>query len=750
MNRTIYLPHEKSNFKRFAFYSSLQTYHNVSSQNPNYTSEEAYIMARNYILSNLTKTIKGDNSSELSAYQQALNLLKAMADNELAKERRLIADKLNDPLIPEDLKKAIRQMEENFDYMNFIRILNQYYSKTTDLNAKIDSTLNDLKIISNVVTKAYARYRNFQGDYDRKLKRTILRIQNPKTTNFFINGSKKENKKARIAREDGALLGKALKNIKNNTLTLADLDRKAYNKIVNKIQVALNNSKYFQTIFSAIQGNSAAKNNIIKILDYLVMLFYQDWLRSEKREKLYVDQKEEEIGVDLSELLDDVDDKAEKELTIAVEKALDFFSENVSIIESMSKELLGESQSVADFANSKKQRYQEIEALGNQLGISGLITRSGALTKSKRKENQLKTLVKQGNYTAQKVLNLMNAKRTARPKGYGNLSVQGEISQVLESGFQYRVINSIRKGQHNAKDDTLTFHLIYTPPDFLIEEEGADKVSALNTALKEKTAAAVQQIEAIAQGGSMNTKELKQRFSKQNKIYADLEKDLNKIKEQLGLSQENLDIFVEHGTTKEYSFLNNSIGFSAGAIGENNSLISAIENINLMADKGGISFADKNWLIFSAMNCAKHLVGGDLDIQSPLENYLSLIAGALMFEDSDKIMQEVSAKVTSKKHNSIQHIHIYRLNSYYFPLSFILTKTWESLNQLSLFLEDAQHSGNQVHIINNSYWKNFSKQEVTEKTWREEGKDTLNATTITMTFMAGFLDILEDLKIITP
>ena len=749
MNRTIYLPHEKSNFKRFAFYSSLQTYHNVSSQNPNYTSEEAYIMARNYILSNLTKTIKGENSSELSAYQQALNLLKAMADNELAKERRLIADKLNDPLMPEDLKKAIRQMEENFDYMNFIRILNQYYSKTTDLNAKIDSTLNDLKVVSGVVTKAYARYRNFQGDYDRKLKRTTLRLQNPKTTNFFISGSKKENKKARIAREDGVLLGKALKNIKNNTLTLADIDKKAYNKIVDKIQKALNNSEHFQTIFSAIQGNSAAKNNIIKILDYLVMLFYQDWLRSEKRERLYVDQKEEEIGVDLSELLDDIDDKAEEELAIAIEKALKFFSENISIIESMSKELLGESQTVADFAKSKEQRYQEIEALGNQLGIGGLITKSGALTKSKKKENQLKTLAKQGNYTAQKILSLMNAKRIARPKGYGNLSVQGEISQVLESGFQYRIINSIRKGQHNAKDDTLTFHLIYTPPDFLIEED-VNNISDLNEALRQRTNIAIQQIEAISQNGSMDTKELKKRFSAQDKIYADLEKDLDKIKQQLNLSQKNLDIFVEHGTTKEYSFLNNSVGFSAGAIGENNSLISAIENINLMADKGGISFADKNWLIFSAMNCAKHLIGGDLDIQSPLENYLSLIAGALMFEDSDKIMQEVSTKITSKKQSSIQHIHIYRLNSYYFPLSFILTKTWESLNQLSLFLEDAQHSGNQVHIINNSSWKNFSNQKVTEKTWRQEGKYTLDATTVTMTFMAGFLDVLEDLKIITP
>lgn len=169
-----------------------------------------------------------------------------------------------------------------------------------------------------------------------------------------------------------------------------------------------------------------------------------------------------------------------------------------------------------------------------------------------------------------------------------------------------------------------------------------------------------------------------------------------------------------------------------------------------MANKGGISFADKNWLIFSAMNCANHLVGGDLGIQSPLENYLSLIAGALMFEDSDKIMEEVSSKVTSQKPNSVQHIHIYRLNSYYFPLSFILNKTWESLNKLSLFLEDAQHSGNQVHIINQSSWKNFSNQKVTAETWRNEGEHTLGATTITMTFMAGFLDVLEDLKIVTP
>ena len=183
-----------------------------------------------------------------------------------------------------------------------------------------------------------------------------------------------------------------------------------------------------------------------------------------------------------------------------------------------------------------------------------------------------------------------------------------------------------------------------------------------------------------------------------------------------------------------------------GALGENSGLISAINNIDLMAEKGGITIRDKEWLIFAAMNCAKHLIGTDFNVQEPLENYLSLIAGALMFEDADMIMEGVKANIASTTQQSLQHIHIYQVNGYYFPLSYILNLTWESLKELSNFLVEASHSGNQVHIINKSHWKSFANENITKETWTKEAESTINSTTITMTFLAGFLDILDSLR----
>jgi hypothetical protein len=63
----IYLP--KSNFTRFAFYSSLNTHFNVSRNDPNYTSVDAYNMAINYLSHGLSKMVEDKDSS---AYRQAL------------------------------------------------------------------------------------------------------------------------------------------------------------------------------------------------------------------------------------------------------------------------------------------------------------------------------------------------------------------------------------------------------------------------------------------------------------------------------------------------------------------------------------------------------------------------------------------------------------------------------------------------------------------------------------------------------
>jgi hypothetical protein len=318
------------------------------------------------------------------------------------------------------------------------------------------------------------------------------------------------------------------------------------------------------------------------------------------------------------------------------------------------------------------------------------------------------------------------------------------MSQAIESGIYGSVIKSIQKGSLGGKDDTLTAHLIYTPPDFDLSQplEVTDEATRM---IDE----AMAKISDITDGGSMNTKNLKGRLNKQDAIYRELEKNLKELRGKINLDKDALNIFIEHGTTKEYTFLNNSLGFKAGALGENHDAISAINNIQLMAHKGGISFVDREWLIFAVTNCARHLIGTEISIQSSLENYLSLIAGALMFEDSNKIMLEINKKIQTSIPETVGHIHIYRLNGFFFPLSFILHKTWEDLSVLENFLADAKHSGNQVHIDNSASWSLFENG-VFKETWVKEGKYSLDSTTITMTFMAGFLDVLESLKITSP
>jgi hypothetical protein len=55
------------------------------------------------------------------------------------------------------------------------------------------------------------------------------------------------------------------------------LDTKAYGELSNKLIAALGAERK-QEIYDAIIGNSAAKDNIIKILDYITLLFFQDYV----------------------------------------------------------------------------------------------------------------------------------------------------------------------------------------------------------------------------------------------------------------------------------------------------------------------------------------------------------------------------------------------------------------------------------------------------------------------------------------
>lgn len=758
VNMAIYLPFNLSQPKRFVFYSSLRTYPNEASNVKGYTSEDAYDKAIERLYSIRDDISKEDG--EDSAYKSALNLLERMYLNELEKEKRLLSSKINDKTLPQNIKNILIKAcnPENFNYEAFIRAMNSYYLRIEDLNAKIDSSLEDMKIVSDAVDAAYSRYRNFTtGNAKEKMKRVKLKDGTPKTTQFYLFGNK-EGKKGRISKERTDKVSKALDNLRENQFTLADLDRKKYIELSNKI-VKVINEEHKKDVYEILNGSSNAKNKMIKILDYLTYSFFQDYMNRENNKSRQANGFENYKTKNFSDFFSD--DKNESEFVKAISNAYTFFSNNLELIEKTSEELFGKDNTISynEFQRKRKRIMDEAEKLSNEIGSGARGTKF--LIGSKKDENHKQDTRKfstaaywddtrtfTGDKKKQKNYNRLlelrqeykDLSELTKIKSSGSLSVEAEKLQTIQSGLQTNVLAAIKKGQYPGKDDTLTFHLVYTPPEIVVEN---DAINNMNDAVD----SAISKIVKISKDGSMSKQELEKRFNEQRKIYKELSDAFKETKKKAKLAKESLNIFVEHGSTKEYTFLDNSIGFRGGNLGVGNRIDSALENIALMAEKGGISLYDQRWLTFAAINCARHLIGAELNMQSTLENYLSLLAGALMFEDADLIMEEVNKKFVAKTNNTIEHIHIYRLEGFFFPLSYILYKTWEDLKVLDNYLQSAEHSGNQVHIRNSYPWKKFDK--VTEQEWIKEGNEAFEKTTITMTFMAGFLDVLEKLKITT-
>ena len=147
---------------------------------------------------------------------------------------------------------------------------------------------------------------------------------------------------------------------------------------------------------------------------------------------------------------------------------------------------------------------------------------------------------------------------------------------------------------------------------------------------------------------------------------------LETVKDQSGL----LDTFVDNSKLRE-----RGIGFSGGAMGTNSNGLSVIDNILALGEKGNLldPETDAEWLKFALLNSGLGLIGHFN--RYSLENYFSLFAAYLMFDDAQLIVSDAladSAKDIDKK-TSVQNIHLYIINGVYIPQSYILEELYKRM-----------------------------------------------------------------------
>lgn len=253
--------------------------------------------------------------------------------------------------------------------------------------------------------------------------------------------------------------------------------------------------------------------------------------------------------------------------------------------------------------------------------------------------------------------------------------------------------------------------------------------------------------------------ETKRRLATLKKMCIEAEEKLKQegaTEEQINTFLKNIKDTIQISTTvKSYDKYQNKEGFHGGSLG--GSVENQLQNIYKMYSYGGITLPDIEWMTFAVYNSGANLLGSEN--KGPIENILSAVAGMLLFDDAG----EQALYVKSQTDNFIspgssKFLHLYYLNDFYFPSSYILSLTYNGLFKaynllqdqigkptsfLGNFKKESPVNGAKVTIQNNIAEPVLTDQ---ESDWSSFFSANAKGVNINIVFLAGLLDIIDILN----
>ena len=673
--------------ERFVFYSSLQNSSDIWKRYVYQTASEEY---KQKAFQHFQE--QWDDGDDSSIFKQSLDLLKRTVDNEKRKEKEFLLRLMQ--RISKTERKIIQEAINTDDYNKIIEVINTLYLGRESFKNRGEKERDRLKSMQDAILELRDQIEKTGQD----------------TYNFIRNYS--------TNKDDSEIIREGVRaQYSNPSVSFNQIQR---NKDISKFF-----DKKLEEFFKKrpdLSQLSEKSPELKKVLNFIII---EILLRDNKKETPYwidfLKEKTEEINTIIANLDNLLLKNSEQSLLKLTSR----------IYSSSSADILLELSEAERREATLKREAAVLEEKKEDSEKKNLKTIKGQLTKIRNKIIDLK----------QNLQN--NSKNDAELAHSGAVWFDSEIESAILPFIQGGLSNL---GTGSNKDDTLSTYLFFQPEKDILSDT---HIAELNQLILDYQAI----LEEIAKDVSMKTANLKKRteqiISQTKKLDEQIaEKVCEKEKEGKALEE----AFVVHGTNKKYSIFDNLTGFSAGVLGlgknsgswnrGSSDVVSAISNICYMAEKGGISKLDKEWLIEAAINCASGLIGDDLLLKDPLQKLLSALAGALMFDDAGLIMHEIAQGVEQENTKKLLSIHMYNLNGLYFPLSYVLNQTYEGLKEAKEKTEEI-YKGNQVHIINKYRTKKFLP--FTEEDWIRESQTAIDKTAVKMTFMAGFLDILNEL-----
>ena len=221
-------------------------------------------------------------------------------------------------------------------------------------------------------------------------------------------------------------------------------------------------------------------------------------------------------------------------------------------------------------------------------------------------------------------------------------------------------------------------------------------------------------------------------------------RELNEyIEEQRRSGQDIKDSFILHTSAKDYysTATDEFKGFKGGTYQG----LQIFDSLEALAG-AGFGEADIQWLKACAVNTSKSAVGAS--IKSSLEEYISIFATMLLFDDGVTIAKETVAKAQSS-FQPVSVLHLFNLNGFYVPSSYLLrelhTRLTNAVNNLPANkIVKAKIEPGAINFQDELDYLSINYVFQAER-WRQIRNIQINAMSVKIYFLRNFMDILNEL-----
>ena len=226
----------------------------------------------------------------------------------------------------------------------------------------------------------------------------------------------------------------------------------------------------------------------------------------------------------------------------------------------------------------------------------------------------------------------------------------------------------------------------------------------------------------------------------ERQVHLKISQAIDKSKKSINdINDLNEQFFIAHETTKLYRGAEQENSLFEDFHGRLMSVLSAMAKLYsspVLSD----AMIDPKLMMLYLINISDATLAVN---KQPLETYLSLFAGLLMYDDISELASYNIKQIQSNIETStVECIHVYNIGGVYFPISVILN---DLILQMNKIVEDLEISNTRTATVELIGPTPVAPQEPTADAWENLANSTIQATKIQIHFLSGYSKYISEL-----